>query len=124
MTRPIRIDKVRKERMTTEAYRASLPESTIQDAIMGATLRHGWRRVHFRPARTERGWRTAYEGDDGFPDVVAVRGDRIVVIECKAVGKRPTQAQADWLAAFTGTGKAEVYVLTPADLDRVEEMFR
>lgn len=37
---------------------------------------------------------------------------------------RPTQAQADWLAAFTGTGKAEVYVLTPADIDQVEGIFR
>lgn len=110
--------------LTTEAYTASLPESAIQNAVLRAAQYHGWLRIHFRPARTTKGWRTAYEGDTGFPDVIAVRGSRVVVIECKRKGARPTQPQADWLAAWTGVPCAEVYVLTPADLDRVEGIFR
>ena len=36
----------------------------------------------------------------GFPDVVCLRDDQLVVAESKSAGKKPTPMQAKWLDAF------------------------
>jgi len=70
----------------------------------------GWERVaHFRPARTAKGWRTPVEGDKGFPDLVLVR-ERVVWIEAKVRGEKPSPDQWLWLQALANTG-AEVHVI-------------
>ena len=70
----------------------------------------GWLRAHFRPAKTEKGWRTAVSGDGkGFPDLVLVR-ERVVFIELKVKGKMPSDYQWYWLTALHEAG-AEVYLI-------------
>ena len=99
---------------TTEA------EFTAQ-VLEYARLR-GWRTIHLRPARTARGWRTAVQGDGaGFPDVLALRGGRVVVAELKVARNVATEAQEAWLAAWREAG-AEVFLWTPdawAEIERV-----
>jgi hypothetical protein len=65
----------------------------------------GWRVVHFRPARTARGWRTAYEGDDGFPDLVLARDGVVLVVELKSQTGRFRPGQREWLAALGAAGR-------------------
>lgn len=80
-----------------------------------------WLVNHQRPARTARGWRTAIQGDAGFPDIIAVRLSRTVVAELKLPGNRATPAQKLWLAAFVAAG-AEVFIWTPADWSTIERV--
>ena len=84
-----------------------------------------WRTIHVRPARTAHGWRTAVQGDGtGWPDVVALRADRVVVAELKADRGRLTAEQTAWLAAWTVAG-AEVHIWRPADYpDAIAEVLR
>ncbi len=82
----------------------------------------GWRTVHFRPARTVKGWRTAVEGDGiGFPDVLCLRDVRLVVTELKTEKGRPTRDQTDWLAAWQAVG-AETYIWRPSDRHHIVEV--
>lgn len=97
------------------------PERDFQNALMKYAKLRGWRRAHFRPARViRRGketWETPIDGDaKGFLDIIMLRGNRIVVIECKAGKNKPTADQESWAEAWKAAG-AEVYVWYPKDLD-------
>jgi len=83
----------------------------------------GWRWCHFRPARTEQGWRTAISGYQGFPDYVAVRGDRLVIAELKSDKGKVSEHQQAWIEALTQAG-AEVYVWRPSQIEDIARLLR
>lgn len=85
----------------------SLSEIEFQRMLVGpnglATML-GWVHVHFRPAMTKRGWRTAGTGElaAGWPDLVLLRkrDRRLVFAELKRELEHPTAEQAAVLAAL------------------------
>jgi len=91
----------------------------------------GWRRMHARPCRTKAGWRTAFTGEPGWPDVALVRGPRLIFTELKAAPKVnhrkpdvvcdccPTPDQQAWLDALALVPGVECYVWHPEQLDEV-----
>lgn len=91
-------------------------EAQFEVALVEAARLLGWRVVHFRPARTGDGWRTAvaYDGA-GWPDLVLVR-DRLVVAELKGPRGSMTARQIGWVAALEHAG-VETYVWRPEDFD-------
>lgn len=99
-------------------------EASFTRAVLAYAHLHGWRCAHFRPARTERGWRTAVSGDGvGFPDLIMVhpgRG-RVVAAELKVGANKPTPSQRDWLSAFGAAG-VSAYLWTPADWASIESV--
>jgi hypothetical protein len=80
----------------------------------------GWQWAHFRPAETSKGWRTPVSGPlgKGFPDLVLVKGTRLIFAELKRDGGKLTLDQLDVLAAFADA--AETYVWRPADFDKIQ----
>jgi len=84
--------------------------------------RRGYTWVHFRPARTEHGWRTPVSGPlgRGWPDLVLVK-DRVLFVEVKAADGRLRAEQADALRVLSLAG-AEVHVWRPADRPIIEEV--
>ena len=85
----------------------------------------GWRVAHFRPAWTQRGWRTAGSYDaQGWPDLVLVR-ERVVFAEVKTDRGRLRPEQEGWLGSLRHAG-AEVYVWRPEDWTsgEVEDVLR
>lgn len=97
----------------SEADFASWVEEMLQ--------RFGYRVGHFRPAETKKGWRTAVSCDGkGFPDYVAIKGERQIVAEIKAQDGKPTAEQRDWLDSFNGV--AETYLWRPADRDEIGQI--
>lgn len=75
----------------------------------------GWRWCHFRPARTEQGWRTALSGYAGFLDYIAIK-DRLIIFELKSENGRITKDQQEWLDALAACGQ-EVYLVRPSDIE-------
>jgi hypothetical protein len=98
-------------------------EIEFQKSVTDALNLFRWRWCHFRPARTSQGWRTAISGDAGYPDITAVRGDRIPPPPPPPEAGRLTQEQANWCAAI-GTAGGSVHVVRPSDWDLLEELIR
>lgn len=92
--------------------------SDFERVVTDALRRFGWRFVHQRPAQTARGWRTALTGDRGFPDFVAVRGERLLFIEIKGDTGYPDPEQRAWRDALQAAG-AEWVCWRPRDFDDV-----
>lgn len=106
-----------------------MTEAQLQQAVIECARTLGWRVAHFRPALTEKGWRTPVEGDGvGFPDLLMVHpsnGMAVYAIELKAEGKHPTVEQQLWLDHLESAG-CFTDVWRPADWTsgRVEKLLR
>lgn len=85
----------------------------------------GWRTAHFRPGLTQSGrWRTAVEGDGvGFPDLVLVKGNRLIFAELKSAKGRLSPEQTEWHQALSKT-PAENYIWRPIDLEHIQKILR
>jgi hypothetical protein len=75
-----------------------------------------WLMCHFRTGMMVNGrWITPMQGDDGFPDIIGLKGPRILVAELKRqIGYPVKPEQQRWLDAFHAAG-AEAYVWRPGD---------
>jgi hypothetical protein len=101
----------------------AVTEAQWQTTVLQIARLRGWRVAHFRPARTERGWRTPVAADGaGFPDLVLIR-DRVVFAELKSRTGRVSPGQHVWLDALEHAG-AEAYIWRPSDLDEVQAVLR
>lgn len=103
----------------------AITESAFQRQVLDLARLRGWRVAHFRPAQTAKGWRTAVSGDGaGFPDLILIRGPRLIVAELKRSRKEKVRpAQAEWLAAFEAAG-VPAFVWTPDDWTEIVEILR
>lgn len=91
----------------------------IQQVIELAHWMH-WRVAHFRPARTERGWRTPMSGDTGFPDLVLARRGRVIFAELKVGRNKMSSAQIEWAEQIGG----EFYLWYPEQLPEIQEVLK
>lgn len=57
----------------------------------------------------------------GFPDLVAVRGNRVLYLELKRETGRTSPDQLRWLTALTDAGQ-EAHVFRPSDVARVAQL--
>ena len=88
----------------------------------------GWRYSHFRPAWTEKGWRTPLSGDKGFPDYVAVRQGKLFFIELKSESGKITPSQQEWLDALyelvDDSGMIKVYIWRPSQIEEIADILQ
>lgn len=83
----------------------------------------GWLWCHFRPARSNKGWRTPLAGHKGLPDYVAVRDGVLLFAELKDRYGKPSREQQEWIDALKAAGQ-QVYLWRPGDIDEVTEILR
>lgn len=112
----------RPREMTVEEAKAAVKvtEAEFTTQVLKLAKLRGWRSAHFRPAETKKGWRTAVQGDGkGFPDLVLLRGEDIIVAELKVGRNKPTTEQEEWLEAFN-RANVSAWVWTPNDWPEIE----
>jgi hypothetical protein len=104
---------------------ASMSEAAFTAQVIELAQWLGWRVLHVRPARKQDGrWMTPVQGNGvGFPDLLLIRGTRLLVSELKAERGRLTPAQQAWLEAFAGAG-IETHIWRPAQLEELVEVLR
>jgi hypothetical protein len=129
--------------MSVSSTMPGVTEADWQRQVIDLLAVFGWQRwVHFRPAQTARGWRTAFTGHGGFPDIVAVKpvsrwaGEgsdfsmpggvpwRMVALELKAGRNKPTIEQVDWIASLDAIPGVDARILYPDQLDELVELLR
>lgn len=76
---------------------------------LGWTVYHTWRSDHSEP---------------GFPDLILIRGTRLLAVELKRMGKNPTLHQVRWLGLFAAVEHVESHLVRPCDLDDLERVLR
>jgi len=91
-----------------------LTEAEFGSQVEGLLNLYGWRWCHFRPARTQNGWRTALSGIAGFPDYIATKNGVLIFFELKSERGQVTPAQHEWLEDLKAAGQ-RVYVWRPSD---------
>lgn len=102
----------------------SMAETQWQAQVEAIASACGWKHWHApdnRPVTAKSGRRYVQNVKAGFPDLVLVRGQRLVFAELKRQGPQGvvSDEQAAWLIALGCTG-AETYVWRPGDLDLVK----
>lgn len=73
-----------------------LNETQFTQRVMEAARYYGWLCVWFRPAQTEKGWRTPLSGDKGSPDLLLARDGVVLHVELKSDTGRLGQGQKEW----------------------------
>jgi hypothetical protein len=92
-------------------------EAELQEAVIETARLFGWKVAHFRPARTERGWRTPVAADGaGFPDLILARAGRpLLCVELKSAAGRISAEQAEWLRTLEQAQGSDVRLWRPND---------
>jgi len=96
-------------------------ESELLDVVLGLARLYGFRAVHWRPLRTQHGWRTPVQGDGvGWPDLILVKGRRIIAAELKSDTGRLAPEQQQWLDTLAGAG-IETFLWRPSDVQSIAD---
>lgn len=101
-------------------------EDDLLTAVLDMARLFGLRVAHFRPANTERGWRTAVQADGkGYPDLTIAGPGGLLFRELKSATGRLSAEQQDWAATLASAG-ADFAVWRPEDLrtKRIERELR
>ena len=106
------------------------PEATFQDDIAKHAQERGWMVMAVAPGSVRKRRLVTnfrYDGK-GWPDMICIKQERMIVIECKARGIRALRPdQQKWQLAFIGLEDAnpgiEYHILNPIDWDKIEKIF-
>ncbi len=101
-------------------------EKDFQKTVIEYAKLRGWRVAHFRGAWSRDGKRymTPVQADGaGFPDLVLVRGKRVVYIELKSDKGVVSKEQEEWLHALQDANQ-EVFVWRPNSWYILEEIIK
>jgi hypothetical protein len=105
-------------------------EAAWQRQVLNAAETFGWRFFHDQATNTPRrcsacgAYRRGPRNVAGFPDLLLLRGRRMIVAELKdeyGTVSDEQQAWLDWFAAIPGV---EVHIWRPRDSDRVTEILK
>ena len=103
-----------------------MSEDDLLTAVLDLARLFGLHVAHFRPAKTDRGWRTAVQADGkGYPDLTIVGPGGVMVRELKSATGKLSSDQQVWLRVLRSAG-ADAEVWGPADLraGRIERELR
>lgn len=88
-----------------------IPERQLQGQVLDLAALKGWFSYHTFDSR---------RSPPGFPDLVLVRGPRMVAAELKSAGAKLTTAQQTWLNALAAVAGVETYAWWPDDWAEIE----
>ena len=116
--------------LTAEEFKAEVrngwSEAQFTKEVLSLAKRCGWRTAHFRPGMTAKGqWVTAVAGDGkGFPDLILIRGHKMIAAELKVKKNVVEPDQQDWLDAFDDLCSAavEARIWRPSDWPEIERI--
>lgn len=105
----------KKELTSLERAALELSEKRLTDSVKRCLMAQGWMSAHFHDSRrqVQPGVFVGDSAAKGFPDIVAIRGSRLLIVELKSEKGRLRPEQPEWLDAFSAIG-AEVFLWRPS----------
>lgn len=94
-------------RMTTDEKFRAVTEAELQSAVIEILKWRGWLPYHTHDSR---------RSNPGFPDLVAVRGSRLMFVEFKTEKGKIREQQVVWLDQLV-KAHDEVYLVRPSTQD-------
>lgn len=88
-------------------------EKSFQNQVEKLLRMNGWKYYHT--------WNSMHSAG-GFPDICAVRNQRVLFAELKAEGKDPGAKQVEWLDAVAKIPNIEVYLWYPSDYSKIDSI--
>lgn len=108
--------------MTAADYRrlvvSEMPEAELLLEVETSLTRGRWRWTH-----VGRSDLAQMHGDPGVPDILAVRGDVLLVRELKASKGRMETGQAEWLEALGRVRRVDAGVWHPDDINEIRRIW-
>lgn len=103
----------------------SISERDFQRALWAYAEDRGWK-CHYMYKSAQRLQNGKYRGlgTPGWPDVIAVRGESMLAIECKAERGRATAEQKKWLDTLKNVPGVETFIWKPRDAAEVIERLK
>ena len=83
----------------------TMSERALQDAVIECAGYLGWAHYHTHDSRRSVA---------GFPDLILVRGERLIAVELKSAKGVATKSQLEWLSALDAAG-VECFVWRPSE---------
>jgi len=96
--------------MNDEIFKA-MSEKELQSTVLEAMRWMGWKCYHTHDSR---------RSEPGFPDLIAVKGSRMMAVEFKAEKGVIKASQIEWLDALMNSN-LEVYLVRPSTQDAFME---
>ena len=99
--------------LTMGELRDTWSEAQFQNAVLNVARAGGWGPIYHT--------KISMMSAAGFPDLVMVRGTRVVFAELKSAKGKVSAAQMEWHEALAATA-AEAFIWRAADWDEIEEV--
>jgi hypothetical protein len=95
------------------AVLAQVSEAEWQQSVVSLARLYGWRVYHTHDSR---------HSTAGFPDLVLVRGRRLIFLELKREGKEPDPEQRGWLHDLGDVEDVRALWATPSAARAIQEL--
>ena len=90
-----------------------ISEKDFQANVVALAKASGWKRIYHT-------W-DSRRSEKGFPDLVMLRGERLLVAELKTERGRVRPEQHEWLDAFAEAG-VETHIWRPSDMVNIAQV--
>jgi hypothetical protein len=115
-------------KLPTVSLAAKPNEATMNPALANSILEEAFQQSVEELARLNH-WRLYHTYDSrrsvsGFPDLVMVRGHRLVFAELKREQGKPTAEQTKWLEQLSGVQTVSTHLWRPSDWTEIEAVLR
>ena len=97
----------------TSARRIDISEKDWSQTVYDAARWLNWRAYRVLNSRGST---------PGVPDLMLLRGDRLIFAELKTATGKVSAAQTEWLAALSVVAGVETYIWRPSDWPNVERI--
>jgi len=83
-----------------------MSESDLRSQVTQLAQILGWKVAYFRTAQSQKGWRTPVGADGkGWPDLVLLKGQKVLFRELKVGYNKPSEEQVRWLDDLQTAGQ-------------------
>ena len=98
-----------------------MTETEFTNELLKWAKAYGWHRFHARSSGRMHNGKAipTVQGNSGFPDLVLLRGKRLIFAELKVGKNKPSDEQLQWIAMLDEVHGVEVHLWRPEQWSQI-----